>query len=36
MQLGAELSGSVEVRDGVTPEDRVVATGSILLKKAAQ
>jgi cobalt-zinc-cadmium efflux system membrane fusion protein len=36
VQLGAELSGSVEVRDGVTPEDRVVATGSILLKKAAQ
>lgn len=36
VQLGAELNGSVEVRDGVTPEDRVVATGSILLKKAAK
>jgi len=36
VQLGAELNGSVEVRDGVTPEDRVVAAGSILLKKAAQ
>ena len=36
VQLGAELNGSVEVRDGVKPEDRVVATGSILLKKAAR
>ena len=36
IQLEKELNGSVEVRDGVTPEDRVVAAGSILLKKAAQ
>ena len=36
VQLGAELNGAVEVRDGVTPQDPVVAAGSILLKKAAQ
>jgi len=36
VQLGAELNGAVEVRDGVTPADPVVAAGSILLKKAAQ
>ncbi len=33
VKLGADLDGSVEVLDGVTPEDRVVSTGSILLKK---
>jgi len=36
VQLGAELNGSVEIREGVTPEDRVVTTGSILLKKATK
>jgi len=33
VRLGADLDGSVEVLDGVTPQDRVVSTGSILLKK---
>lgn len=33
---GADLDGAVEVRDGVTPEDRVVGQGSILLKKSAK
>jgi len=36
VQLGGELNGSVEIREGVTPEDRVVTTGSILLKKATK
>jgi cobalt-zinc-cadmium efflux system membrane fusion protein len=35
VRLGAESAGVVEVVDGVTPVDRVVASGSILLKKAA-
>jgi len=34
--LGAELDGLVEVREGVTPQDRVVSTGSILLKNIAK
>ncbi|MBI3629398.1 MAG: efflux RND transporter periplasmic adaptor subunit [Candidatus Rokubacteria bacterium] len=34
--LGADLDGFVEVKAGVGPEDRVAATGSILLKKAAR
>jgi len=34
--LGPELDGSVEVREGVTPKDRVVSAGGILLKKAAK
>ncbi len=34
--LGADLDGSVEVLDGVTPQDRVVSTGSILLKKTTR
>ena len=34
--LGADLDGSVEVRQGVTPSDRVVSQGSILLKKSAK
>jgi membrane fusion protein, heavy metal efflux system len=36
VRLGAEMNGAVEVRDGVTPQDRVVANGSILLKKVAR
>ena len=36
VQLGAEMNGAVEVRDGVSPQDFVVASGSILLKKAAK
>jgi cobalt-zinc-cadmium efflux system membrane fusion protein len=35
VRLGAEFAGVVEVVDGVTPADRVVGSGSILLKKAA-
>jgi cobalt-zinc-cadmium efflux system membrane fusion protein len=36
VQLGAEMNGAIEIRDGVTPADRVVAAGSILLKKATK
>ena len=36
VKLGAELDGSVEIRDGVSPKDRVVSAGGILLKKTAQ
>ena len=32
IKLGADLDGGAEVLAGVTPEDRVVSTGSILLK----
>lgn len=32
VKLGAEVNGFVEVREGVTPRDRVASTGSILLK----
>jgi membrane fusion protein, heavy metal efflux system len=34
--LGAELDGSVEVQAGVTPSDRVVSQGSILLRKSTK
>ena len=34
--LGADLDGSVEVQRGLTPADRVVSQGSILLKKSAK
>jgi len=34
--VGASLNGSIEILAGVTPSDRVVTTGSILLKKSAQ
>jgi cobalt-zinc-cadmium efflux system membrane fusion protein len=34
--LGLERDGSVEVLSGVTPEDRVVSAGGILLKRLAQ
>jgi len=30
---GAEFDGLVEVREGVTPADRVVAAGGILLRQ---
>jgi len=36
VRLGAEMNGSVEVLEGVTPDDLVVAQGSILLKKIAK
>src|SRR5262249_18071775 len=36
VQLGAELDGSVEVREGVSPKDRVVSAGGILLKKSVR
>ena len=35
-KLGADLDGSVEVLDGVTIQDRVVSTGSILLKRVVK
>lgn len=34
--LGADLDGVVEVLDGVTSKDRVVSTGSILLKRTVK
>src|SRR5262245_4297208 len=34
--LGREVDGSVEVLAGVSPKDRVVSAGGILLKKAAR
>ena len=34
--LGADIDGSVEVQRGLTPADRVVSEGSILLKKSAK
>ncbi len=34
--LGADLNGIVEVVEGITPQDRVVSTGSILLKNIAK
>ena len=36
VSLGADLDGSVEVLNGVTPDDRVVSTGSILLKNTVK
>ena len=36
VRLGSEMNGAVEVRDGVSPQDNVVANGSILLKKVAR
>ncbi len=36
VKLGGEMDGAVEVQDGLTPSDRVVASGSILLKKSAK
>ncbi|HXJ82962.1 MAG TPA: efflux RND transporter periplasmic adaptor subunit [Candidatus Methylomirabilis sp.] len=34
--LGAELDGTVEIREGLSPKDHVVSTGGILLKKTVQ
>jgi len=34
--LGADIDGAVEVQRGVTPQDRVVSEGSILLKRTAK
>ncbi len=36
VKLGADVDGFVHVLDGVTPQDRVVSTGSILLKKTTK
>jgi cobalt-zinc-cadmium efflux system membrane fusion protein len=36
VKVGVDLDGAVEVLDGITPQDRVVSTGSILLKKTAK
>jgi cobalt-zinc-cadmium efflux system membrane fusion protein len=36
VKLGAELGGVVEVVAGLTPQDRVVGTGSILLKSTTK
>jgi multidrug efflux pump subunit AcrA (membrane-fusion protein) len=36
IKTGAEFDGLVEVLEGVTPADRVVTAGGILLKQRAQ
>ncbi len=36
VKLGPELDGSVEILEGVTPKDRVVSAGGILLKGEAK
>jgi len=36
VKLGAESDGTVEILDGVTPAERVVTGGGILLKRAAR
>lgn len=36
VKIGAEADGAVEILDGVTPADRVVTAGGILLKRAAR
>jgi membrane fusion protein, heavy metal efflux system len=36
VKLGNDLDGIVEVLAGITPQDRIVSTGSILLKKNAR
>ena len=36
VKTGAEFDGVVEVLEGVTPEDRVVSTGGVLLKRDAR
>src|SRR5574337_1202054 len=36
VKLGADLDGAVEVLNGVTSKDRVVSTGSILLKRTVK
>lgn len=36
VKLGSEMDGSVEVLDGLTASDRVVSTGSILLKRTVK
>jgi len=36
VKVGADLDGVVEILDGVSPQDHVVGSGSILLKKTAK
>ena len=36
LKVGADLDGAVEVLEGITPQDRIVSAGSILLKKNAR
>jgi len=36
VKVGADLDGAIEVLDGITAQDRIVSTGSILLKKNAR
>jgi membrane fusion protein, heavy metal efflux system len=36
VKLGADLDGGVEVLEGITVQDRIVSTGSILLKNSAR
>jgi len=34
--VGADIDGGVEIQRGLTPQDRVVSQGSILLKKTVK
>jgi len=36
VKLGADLDGTIEVLEGITAQDRIVSTGSILLKNSAR
>jgi cobalt-zinc-cadmium efflux system membrane fusion protein len=36
VKVGADLDGAVEVLEGITAQDRIVSTGSILLKNSAR
>ena len=36
VKVGADLDGAIEVLDGITAQDRIVSTGSILLKQNAK
>ena len=36
VKTGAEFGGVTEILEGVTPQDRVVSTGGVLLKRDAR
>ena len=36
VKTGAEFDGMTEILDGLTPQDRVVSTGGVLLKRDAR
>jgi len=36
VKIGSDFDGLTEILDGVTPQDRVVSTGGVLLKRDAK